>query len=299
MSLNGHGTLSRVDRAQQQQLTVAEGLPAYDILRLWAEQSHSRVYEAQEREGKRLPVLVRVSNWPVKKPENRRRFATDVAAATARSTLGNAVRLYGSGFLPTGQAYLVTAHWPSSLGREIDSFGRVTPARAVRIGAEIAFRLARLHGDGVVVGQISPRQVLTAADVATLDVFGVEAMTHPEQPVVVEGTLPVQYWAPEVVRGLPISPVTDVYSLAATLYEALSGRPARWPPDRTPSVGEQLALLDQPLPDLPGVPVALTAVLRRAMSVDPADRQAGMDEFADALTSTGVGPRRGGVDGST
>jgi serine/threonine protein kinase len=84
--------------------------------------------------------------------------------------------------------------------------------------------------------------------------------------------------------GAP-SPAGDVYSLAATLYALLAGHPPRLPEVGTPTIATLLELFDQPIPDLPGVPVALLHVLRSGMANDPAARPTAA-RFRDLLAAT-------------
>jgi hypothetical protein len=63
----------------------------------------------------------------------------------------------------------------------------------------------------------------------------------------------------------------------------LSGRPPRWPDTGAPSLATMIRLHEEPLPDLPGVPMAITNVLRQGLAADPAHRYGSAAEFRDAL----------------
>jgi hypothetical protein len=93
-----------------------------------------------------------------------------------------------------------------------------------------------------------------------------------------------QFVAPEIVVGSPASPRSDVYSLAATLWYLLTGRP----PFTGRSTEELLGrVIHDPLPDVrlvrPDVPPRLAQALRKGLSRDPSKRYASADQFAKVL----------------
>ncbi len=142
--------------------------------------------------------------------------------------------------------------------------------------AQAADAIGAAHAAGIVHRDVKPANLLVTPDrrIKITD-FGIAraaegmALTQTGQ---VMGT--PQYLSPEQAQGGTATPASDVYSLGVVAYECLVGR--------RPFVGETpvataLAHLREPVPELPPeVPSDLAAVVRRAMSKDPADR------FADA-----------------
>jgi serine/threonine-protein kinase len=170
-----------------------------------------------------------------------------------------------------------------SLG-EVRAAGEVLePARAARIGGQIADALAYAHAHGVVHRDVAPGNVmLTAEDAVKLLDLGIASVDRgraadvtaplPSGPATTRGTL--AYLAPEQVRGGPGDQRADLYALGAVLFELLTGRPP----------GEPEA---HPRALRPEVPVELDAIVARCLAADPASRYARADEVRDALTIIG------------
>ena len=110
------------------------------------------------------------------------------------------------------------------------------PLSAVaHIAYQLAHALSHAHQHGVVHGDVKPQNILsekpTAEELAQkkavggvklLD-FGLSRPVGGDPPARVEGTIP--YVAPEQLRREALTPATDVYQFATTLYVLVSGRP--------------------------------------------------------------------------
>jgi eukaryotic-like serine/threonine-protein kinase len=167
--------------------------------------------------------------------------------------------------------------------------GRLPVAEVVSIARGVLGALAALHETGIVHRDLKPSNVfLTPHGVKLLD-FGlarrlpedltrsVEAVTQLTQPGLLVGT--PRYMAPEQVLGHDVGASSDLFAVAAILYEAAAGRPAFL----GATVVEVLSatLHDEP-PPLAGdaTTEALDRLLRRALSKRPADRPASAAEMA-------------------
>lgn len=94
------------------------------------------------------------------------------------------------------------------------------------------------------------------------------------------------YMSPEQAEGRldDLGPATDIYSLGATLYHIVAGRP---PVEANTLAGMIDIVRSGRIPPArtirPGVPLALDAICRRAMSLRPANRYPSAQAMADDL----------------
>jgi serine/threonine protein kinase len=184
--------------------------------------------------------------------------------------------------------------------------GPLPVAETIALARSVLAALQALHATGVVHRDLKPSNVfLTPHGVKLLD-FGlarplpreltesVETGTELTRPGLLVGT--PRYMAPEQVLGHDVDARTDLFSAAAILYEAASGRPAFL---GTTVVQVLSATLHEQPPALSGdtAVVGLDRVLRRALAKRPADRQASAAEMAEEVEQVAAGatPSTGSV----
>ncbi|MFG6200233.1 protein kinase [Nonomuraea sp. JJY05] len=233
-------------------------------------------------------VALKVDNRVLLSERDRRRFMREVTAAGALSGHPHVVAVYDAGLLPDGRPYMVLELCPggSLSGR------RLSPVEARDVGVRIADALAAAHAQGVLHRDVKPGNILVNryGQVALSD-FGLATMpaSGPEASVTRESLTP-SYAPPEAFELAEPTPAGDVYALAATVYALLNGRPPRFPESGVPNLAMILALHRLPVPDIPGVPPQLTAVLRQALASDPRERTPTAEAFRDALAAVPLGP---------
>ena len=156
----------------------------------------------------------------------------------------------------------------------------MSPRKAARVAREVALALAHAHSKGVIHRDVKPANIiLDGSGRVHLTDFGL-AIPGESQTWrwAMSGT--PEYASPEQVRGDSLDARTDIYSLGATLYHLLSGRPPFSGKDPEEIAGQ---VLSAEVPAPRGTPSALAAIVRKAMNRDPAMRYATAVEFADGL----------------
>lgn len=164
-----------------------------------------------------------------------------------------------------------------------------TPKDAALILSAIARGLHHVHRHGVVHGDVVPSNILLKSDGSPkLTDFGIARLKGPTaarwKTGVTAGT-PV-YMSPEQAAGMNdvIDGRSDVYSLGAVLYEAVTGR-APFTGRSTPEILEKVARVAPAAPRSvdPAVDPELERIILKAMDKDPARRYPTAKDFADAL----------------
>jgi serine/threonine-protein kinase len=194
--------------------------------------------------------------------------------------------------------FLVGEDLEARLARE----RRLDAPTAVAIGYQVARGLAKAHTAGVIHRDLKPGNIFLAerdgdARVAKILDFGVSKRRTLDDVLVDAGeeyitavgiTLGTpEYMSPEQAHGLrDLDSRSDVWSLAATLYEALSGRPP-YQGDSPVEVMMRIVSEDaRPLAVIaPWVPAALCDVVHAGLSRDRDERTPDAATFAEALAA--------------
>jgi tetratricopeptide (TPR) repeat protein len=168
--------------------------------------------------------------------------------------------------------------------------GPLRPEEVCRMVCDLGDALDHVHAQGIVHRDVKPGNVLIRGDGLTklvdLGIATATDISRITRSGVVLGT--AAYMAPEQLEGKEVGPATDVYSLAAVAFEALSGKKPR--EGRSPMEIAHRVATEGP-PDLreawPRAPARAARVLQRGMAREPARRPASAgklaDELADAL----------------
>src|SRR5262245_17671476 len=201
-------------------------------------------------------------------------------AATTAQRLGvhpSMISIHEWGHADDHRPWIVTDPQPAeALDTLLKQDGPLEIERALQMGVLLAGALETAHVAGIVHGDLSPARVvvgshgeplMTETGLARFAVFpGLGALNNP-----------MRYHAsPEVLKGTELTPATDVYSLATTVYALIAGRaPQEKPADVTDSNASLLLRVLQmavPRIERPDLPPGLLDALRGPLAPDPRKR---------------------------
>lgn len=202
----------------------------------------------------------------------------------------NVVRVLDFGEEPDGLLYLVMEFLDGiDLQSTLEREGTLPLERLVRTMIQVCAALGHVHRHGIIHRDIKPTNILLVAghdddedvptEVAKVCDFGIALASGSGGRVA--GT--PHYMSPEQCRGGDVDARSDIYACGVLLYELATGKP--------PFDGESAEILRRQVLELPRAPSVTVpdidplfeAIVMKALSKDPAERQQTMRQLRTEL----------------
>ena len=208
------------------------------------------------------------------------------AEAASKMTHHNIVNLLDVG-MDGENRYLIMEYVKGQTLKEvIQEKGRLSAPVAVQITIRILSALQHAHQNGIIHRDIKPQNILVHADghIKVAD-FGIARMANSSTLTRGDSVMgSVHYFSPEQAQGKGTDVTSDLYSVAVTLYEMLTGR-VPFDGDSPVAIAMQhLHAAPEPIRRYaPEVPEAICHVCMKAMEKDPQYRYRSAREMASEL----------------
>ncbi|MEM7448280.1 MAG: serine/threonine-protein kinase [Myxococcota bacterium] len=270
---------------------LGEELGEYVLVARVADGAMGRVYEGRHsKTGERVAIKIlhpHVANEPVSVERFKREYETALELDHR-----HIIQVSDFGQTPDESYFLIMEYLDGQELSETISASTILPkSRVVRVVCQLATALEHAHSYGVIHRDLKPENVFLSSSpqgvhVKVLDFGSVKLQMETGPKLTAFGTTlgSPYYMSPEQAMGkLDVDQRTDVFAMAAIVYEMLSGRV----PFEGQTVAEILMKLvkDDPAP-LAGVPPVLRDALFQALSKDKAQRPAGCGDLANRILSS-------------
>ncbi|MBD0354653.1 MAG: Stk1 family PASTA domain-containing Ser/Thr kinase [Rubrobacteraceae bacterium] len=277
----------------------------YTLLEVLGDGGMARVYLARDNVLDRevaLKVLRDQYGYDEALVERFRREARNAASLNHP----NIVQVYDQGRDDDGTYYIAMEYVPGDTLKDLMAKeGSLAPKEAAGIASRVAVALEVAHGRGIVHRDIKPQNVLLSASgepkVADFGIARAASSKTMTETNLILGT--AAYMSPEQVKGEPVGPASDLYSLGVVLYEMLTGRR---PYEAEDPIATAMKHINAPAPHPreanPAVPEDVDALVVRLLAKAPEDRYASAAELAEDLRRVRDGlppPAAGLVDRTT
>ncbi|HEX6869674.1 MAG TPA: protein kinase [Micromonosporaceae bacterium] len=266
-------------------------LPGYDDLQLIAHGTTALVFRATQRKLNR-PVAIKVitvgtSAVPVNP-------ARELATTVALSSQPHIVSIIDTGVTDDDRPYIVMEYCEGgSYAQILRQSGPLPVDDVIDLGVKIGEALQAAHDAGIVHRDVKPSNLLRSRFGPALTDFGIARAPNELGGTLTREMMTPQHASPEALLHQAQTGLSDVYSLASTMWTLLVGHPPFVDPNR-PAVDMyefRDRVLHDPLPPMPraDVPRWLVEELTRALAKVPAQRHSSAREFAQALRRGALG----------
>lgn len=285
LDISGAGIFAaRTCPACNAQIYVHRTVGHYAIQEVAGDGGQGTVYKALDTNLNRQVALKVLHTEHSSDPEFIQKFE-DEAQVTASINHPNVVRVLSSGQEGNSMYLVMELVDKGSLDGVMNKLGKVPEARALQIGIQIAEGLKAGYEQGLIHRDVKPGNILFAGDGSAKIVdFGLAIFSEQEAA---EGEIwgTPYYLSPERLNRAPEDFRSDIYSLGATLYHAIAGRPPFEAEDASHVALKHLTTHAASIQSYaPNVSNSTAYVINRTLAKSPDERYASYDEFIEHLT---------------
>src|ERR1700760_1179964 len=204
--------------------TVSSMIDHFQLVDMLGHGGMGAVYKAHDTSLDRM-VALKLLRKSSGTPEQIKQLETE-AAITASINHPHVVRVFSTG-MDHGRFYIAMELVDKgTLDRLIELQGRVAEIQVLEVGIQIASGLRAAQKAGLIHRDVKPGNILFAdSHTAKIVDFGLAIFLADEASVRGEVWGTPYYVAPERLELKPEDFRSDIYSLGATLFHALAGRP--------------------------------------------------------------------------
>jgi serine/threonine protein kinase len=260
----------------------------YEIVEVLGRGGMGVVYKARDTVLDRWVALKTLLSAMAGDREAHARFLREARSAAALSH-PNLAQIYSIGE-ERGMPYFAMEYIEgSTLEQRLERRGCLRPLETVRLIRQVANGLLEAHRVQLIHRDIKPSNLILAHD-GTLKItdFGLAKRAHGGASLQITQTGEAigspQYMSPEQVRGADLDHRSDIYSLGATFFHLLTGRP---PFQGDTPVEVAMKHLQETAPSprtlVPEISYPLSGLVQRMLRKRPEDRPAGYPALIQEL----------------
>src|SRR6267154_1182840 len=265
----------------------------YEILALLGQGGMGAVYKARDAELDRLVALKIIRPELTTNPEILKRFKQELILAR-QVTHRNVIRIFDLGQADGFKFITMEYLEGQDLRVVLREKGKLTPEAAARVILQICRALEAAHGEGVIHRDLKPQNIMLDANgrAYVMD-FGIARSAYlpgMTQTGALVGT--PEYMSPEQAKGEKLGERSDLFSLGVILYELVIGQSPYYSDTPLATLWKRLQEKAKPLCEIdPTIPKAFSDIVEKALEIEPENRFASANEFAQHLESwLGISP---------
>src|SRR3984893_5547600 len=221
------------------------------------------------------------------------------ARAMSQLTHPNTTKVFLYGELDDGSLYIIMEFLEGkNLNQTVRADGPFPMERALPVLIQVCGALDEAHRAGIIHRDLKPENIFLVQSAGLRDFakvldFGLakvgERQMRPGSVILTQEGMVFgtpEFMSPEQAQGKPLTPASDIYSLAVILYEVLTGK---LPFDAKSAMDYiQLHVTGKPVPlsqRVPGrtFPALLDQIMDRALAQKPEERFVTAADFASAM----------------